>query len=183
MHLLPTNGASTFDDYATDVFIPYINKQLDAARRVDVVWDSYVKCSNKESTREKRGKGMRRKVAGRNKFPSNWHDFLHDAANKQELFMFLSHSIELMVCREGKQIFMTNGTKVIARGTIHQMQECNHEEADTRLLVHLLDAIADGATTCLVRTVDTDVIMESCMACLSNTQLLICGWLLALENI
>ena len=31
--------------------------------------------------------------------------------------VFLSHSIELMVCREGKQIFTTNGTKVIARGT------------------------------------------------------------------
>ena len=61
LHLLPTNGASTFDDYATDVFIPYINKQLDAARCVDVVWDSYVKCSNKESTREKRGKGMRKR--------------------------------------------------------------------------------------------------------------------------
>lgn len=98
-------------------------------------------------------------MAGRNKFPSNLHDFLHDAANKQELFMFLSHNIELMVCREGKQILTTNGTKVIARGTIHQMQECNHKEADTRLLVHLLDTIANGATTCLVCTVDTDVIV------------------------
>ena len=98
--------------------------------------------------------------------------------------MFLSHSIELMVCRERRQIFMTNGTKVIARGTIHQMQECNHEEAGTRLLVHLLDAIADGVTTCLVRTVDIDVIfIIACMACLSNTQLLIYGWPLALENI
>ena len=94
--------------------------------------------------------------------------------------VFLSHSIELMVCREGKQIFTTNGTKVIARGTIHQMQECNHEEADTRLLVHLLDAIADGVTTCLVRTVDTDVII---IFAGKMPQLLIYGWLLALESI
>ena len=39
------------------------------------------------------------------------------------------------------------------------MPECNHEEADTRMLIHLQDALKNGATTCLVRTVDTDVIV------------------------
>ena len=39
------------------------------------------------------------------------------------------------------------------------MQPCDHEEADTRMLVHLQDALRDGATTCLVRTVDTDVVV------------------------
>jgi len=32
VHLLSTNGVSTFVDYASDVFIPYINKQLDASK-------------------------------------------------------------------------------------------------------------------------------------------------------
>ena len=53
VHLLSTNGVSTFDNYASDVFIPYIKKQLEASKRVDVVWDSYVTCSIKESTGEK----------------------------------------------------------------------------------------------------------------------------------
>ena len=79
---------------------------------------------------------MRRKVAGKNKFPSDWLDFLCDATNKQELFNFLSHKIELMMCRERKQVFTTSGTSVIARGTDHHMELCNHEEADTRMLVH-----------------------------------------------
>ena len=39
------------------------------------------------------------------------------------------------------------------------MPECNHEEADTWMLLHLLDALENGATTCLVCTVDTDVIV------------------------
>jgi len=39
------------------------------------------------------------------------------------------------------------------------MELYNHEEAGTRMLVHLLDAFANGATTCLVHTVDTDVIV------------------------
>ena len=40
------------------------------------------------------------------------------------------------------------------------MPECNHEEADTRIVVHALHAIqADQAKSVLVRTVDTDVIV------------------------
>ena len=33
-------------------------------------------------------------------------------------------------CLEGKQIFATSGTAVIARGTSHRMEYCDHEEAD-----------------------------------------------------
>ena len=43
---------------------------------------------------------------------------------------------------------------MIARGTSHCMESCDHEEADTRMLVHLQDALTTGSTTCLVRTVD-----------------------------
>ena len=38
------------------------------------------------------------------------------------------------------------------------MLPCNHEEADTRIIIHLLDALEHGYSTCLVRTVDTDVV-------------------------
>ena len=44
-------------------------------------------------------------------------------------------------------------------GASHPMQAYNHEEADTRILIHLQDALHNGATTCLVRSVDTDVIV------------------------
>ena len=39
------------------------------------------------------------------------------------------------------------------------MSPCDHEEADTRLLVHLGDALKNGCNTCVVRTVDTDVVV------------------------
>ncbi|XP_078351843.1 uncharacterized protein LOC144636497 [Oculina patagonica] len=39
------------------------------------------------------------------------------------------------------------------------MQSCNHEEADTRILVHVKDALAKGGRSVLVRTVDTDVVV------------------------
>ena len=95
VYLLSPTNATTFDEYASNVFIPYIKKQLDTSERIDVVWDTYVTNSIKESTREKRGKGIRRKVAGKNKIPKNWPDFLRDSINKQELFYFLSSKIEL----------------------------------------------------------------------------------------
>ena len=49
---------------------------------------------------------------------------------------------------------------MISIGSDRYMPECNHEEADTRIIVHVLHAIqADQAKSVLVRTVDTDVIV------------------------
>ncbi|KAG1703660.1 Copine-4 [Nymphon striatum] len=39
------------------------------------------------------------------------------------------------------------------------MQLCDYEEADTRILVHILDALKNGAKSFFVRAVDTDVIV------------------------
>ncbi len=66
VHLLPTTNITTFDEYASGVLIPHIVKQLETSTRVDVVWDTYLTSSIKESTRGKRGKGLRKKVAGQN---------------------------------------------------------------------------------------------------------------------
>ena len=39
------------------------------------------------------------------------------------------------------------------------MGKCNHEEADTRIIVHVRHALEGGAESVLVRTVDTDVVI------------------------
>ena len=39
------------------------------------------------------------------------------------------------------------------------MQNCNHEEADTRIVVHVMHALQQGAKTIQVSTVDTDVVV------------------------
>ena len=53
------------------------------------------------------------------------------------------------------------GASAISIGVDRSMAECNHEEADTRIVVHvLIHAIqADQAKSVVVRTVDTDVIV------------------------
>ena len=70
-----------------------------------------------ESTREKRGKGIRLEVAGRNKLPRA--DFLHDSGNKRQVFSFLSNKLVVLEYIEGKQIF-TSGTTLQVLVTICQ---------------------------------------------------------------
>ena len=51
------------------------------------------------------------------------------------------------------------GQSVVSCGNSEDMMpNCDHEEADTRIVVHILHALEHGATTVQVRTVDTDVI-------------------------
>ena len=75
-----------------------------------------------------------------------WADFLHDSGNKWQLFSFLSNKFEVLECIEGKRIFTSGTTSVTATGASHYiMPECNHEEADSRMLIHLQDALENGA--------------------------------------
>ena len=39
------------------------------------------------------------------------------------------------------------------------MGQCNHEEADTRIVVHARHALETGAESILVRTVNTDIVV------------------------
>jgi len=40
VHCLPTTTISTFNEYADSIFIPYLEKQLQVATRLDLVWDT-----------------------------------------------------------------------------------------------------------------------------------------------
>ena len=53
----------------------------------------------------------------------------------------------------------TIGTSVDSASGSHHMQACKHKKADARILIHLQDALNSNATTCLLHTVDTNVIV------------------------
>lgn len=40
-----------------------------------------------------------------------------------------------------------------------RLAPCNHEEADTRMIVHMADAVNQDCTRVMIRTVDTDVVV------------------------
>ena len=159
VHSLPTTAVSTFNQYADQVFLPYIHAQLQTTSRIDIVWDDYRPESLKESTRQKRGPGIRRKVAGDTKIPAKWIDFLRDATNKAELFAFLTHKVEVFKWPIDKCVYVTSGNAVISIGGHSPMGNCDHEEADTRIVIHVTHSLQNGAKVVQVRTVDTDVIV------------------------
>ena len=96
VQMLNTGTAKTFLDYAEQVFLPYVSAQLENTTRVEIVWDVYQTYSIKGTTRQKRGKGVRRRVVPSAAIPKNWKDFLHVDDNKTELFSFLTHQVTLL---------------------------------------------------------------------------------------
>ena len=132
---------------------------MESCKRLIIVWGSYISSSIKESTRERRGKGIRRKVAGKTKLPGKWADFSCDSCNKQELFTFLSNKVVTLNFPESKEVIVTTDNTAVVRGAYRPMLQCDHEEADTRQVIHLQDSLINGCTSCLVCMVDTDMVV------------------------
>lgn len=162
VNLLRPGGCKTFGDYALKVFIPYVQREHSLALRVDIVWDQYYENSLKGQTREKRvsGPSHRRRVEMSSPVPKNWQHFLRVNSNKAELFKLLNN--ELMKTASTGQVFVvTEGADVrcIPSRDKANIAPCNHEEADSRIMVHVSDAVMQGFQKILVRTVDTDVVV------------------------
>ncbi|KAG7158065.1 hypothetical protein Hamer_G028471 [Homarus americanus] len=67
-----------------------------------------------------------------------------------------------LVVKESKQLVVTDKKQVLTvpprKGTAN-LAPCNHEEADTRMMVHAADALECGHRRILIRIVDTDVVI------------------------
>ena len=159
VNMLKPVNSKTFQDYANKVFLPYIQSQLQHVSRLDLVWDVYKPESLKADTRSKRGKGIRRRVEASSVVPQNWREFLRIDENKTELFSFLSTQVSGI--DTNKQIITTCLTEVLCNNceNVAGLAPCTHEEADTRMLLHLEDAVRQQYNKVSIRTVDTDVVV------------------------
>ena len=63
VQMLKPAVVKNFDEYASQIFIPYILLQLQNATCVDLVWDRYMESTLKSTARAKCGKGIHRRVA------------------------------------------------------------------------------------------------------------------------
>ena len=137
VNILKPEKCCTFKDYAANIIVPKISKEVHLTSRVDIVFDTYLENSLKDATRNKRGKGLRRKVQDDSETPSNWPAFLRINENKQELFPFLSKYIVQLV-NTAKPIVTAFDNDVLAKNitTLDLLTPCNHEEADTRVFLH-----------------------------------------------
>ena len=106
---------------------------------------------------------MRRKVSGKTKLPGNWMDFLRDSVNKKELFAFLTSKVAQFRWPPAKAVYVTSGQAVVCIGDSIPMQNCNHEEADTRIVVHVLHALKQGSRPS-VYVLSTQMLLSSLLA-------------------
>ena len=92
--------------------------------------------------------------------PQNWLEFLRNDSNKTELFEFLARNIANIKTK--KQLITTFKDSVLSTNVTDtsSIAPCDHEEADTRLLIHVADAVNGGHESIMVRTVDTDVVVS-----------------------
>ena len=88
--------------------------------------------------------------------------FLHLDYNKTELFKFLSQQAVKVPTADGKSVYATDGSNVLcssADADLSNLVPCSHEEADTRLFLHAVNAVRKGCRKLCIRSVDTDVVV------------------------
>ena len=89
--------------------------------------------------------------------PRKWKQFLCLNDNKTELFKLLI----AIIATAGKSLVVTNGNTALCvpARDMTNFAPCNHEEADSRIIIHVADAIMLGFQKIPVLTVDTDVVV------------------------
>lgn len=82
--------------------------------------------------------------------------------NKTEIFSFPATKLISLNIPSGKEIYTTAGTEVLSASKRREMDifmPCTQEEADTRLMLHALDASLCGHRKITLRSNDSDAVM------------------------
>ena len=161
IQMLTPRLCKTFLEYSVKIFLPYLSSSTENVHRLDVVWDEYLPKSLKAITRAQRGKETRKRGLPSAAMPQNWQAFLRSEDNKKELLPFLSQQAG-KIAPNSKQVIVTHGKDVFCYPSTYsskKLSPCSHKEVDTRMIVHVADAVDKGHTSIMIRTVDTDVVI------------------------
>ena len=81
------------------------------------------------------------------------------------MFGFLSREVTHLPLSDDKEMYATHGSEVLcfpAQCYLTRLAPCSQEEADTRLLLHVADAVQKGRSKDVtICTVDTDVVLPA----------------------
>jgi len=153
--------SKTLGEYCHEELIKKIDFMKREVQRIDFVFDTYKPDSIKSQTRDNRGKGTRVAIRKSTPIPRKFQDFMRNDDNKTELFKMLAQSIT-SINDPTTTIIATSLTQAVTNQCNidnTDLEPCNHEEADTCLLLHVLDASLKGFNKISIVTVDTDVVV------------------------
>ena len=93
-------------------------------------------------------------------FQSTGRAFCDQMTTKKELFHYLADS-GTAIQLPGVEVITTSCVDVVSPCPVETegLAACNHEEADTRIFIHVKHASTRGLKKVLIRTVDTDVVV------------------------
>ena len=94
--------------------------------------------------------------------PGNWECLLRIDDNKTELLVYLVEQLMPLTTSDQQRVLSTMGKEVVCNTpslNTSELSPCDHEEADTRMLLHAADVVNNGMQSILIRTVDTDIVV------------------------
>ena len=130
---------------------------------VGIINDTYKSRSTKAGTRSERGDpGPRTHIQGTAQhMPQGlrWKELLHNIENKTDLIELLMKYMQSFECRSKLpcEFIVTSKEKTmkVSKATVQVLEDCNHEEADTRLVLHAILCEQDS----VIVASDTDVLV------------------------
>ena len=164
--------AETYGELAQDIFARLIAvaRKFNTSR-VDFVSDRYPEQSIKNAEREKRasqGECSVRVYAKDQKVFKPWTKFLSNGKNKENLVAFLLDTWSSMEggCLGQLELYVTSGSncaklwsrnEILRHDHVIELSDCDHEEANTRMMLHAAHTANCGHHTIIIKSPDTDV--------------------------
>ena len=169
---LRSGGAVNFGDLCIWYYRQLVNMfRRNRCSRIDVIFDTYRKVSIKSGERERRGASSNLlKVTIHS--PRQWQKYISSAKNKINRCAFLAEAwceIGKEKLEEGQILVIGGGFEDNEKVVVVKAEEAvdiaalhsDHEEANTRLLLHAKYTASDYPRT-VVQSPDTDVIVLCC---------------------
>lgn len=146
-----------------DVFIEKIQKKYWQYDELHIVFDVYFENSIKNPTRVKRlcgGTAAQYKICDTTDISKiDMKKFLSHIRTKDELTNYLAHKIFSHAKKCSKKFVVSWRTEVSATHCSLECLKSSHEEADTKIVLHAINAKDRGAATLLVFAQDTDILV------------------------
>ena len=155
----------TFEDFCLNYVYPELMKLSRFCLRLDSVTDSYHEGPNlKESLQVERGTGTRLKFNDDTEFPAHFSsDLLRNSENKREYYPYVVDKILSKSMYDEKCVVATRNEKTVANYKATSlgvdMPDCTHIEADTCIILHVLNCIHSGIQNIIVCSIDTDAVV------------------------
>ena len=152
----------TFLHFAHMVY-DYIIKLGQDYDRIYVICDRYFEKSLKTQARDSRGSGNILAFDDDEPFPKNFKEsFLKNSTNKENLNHYLA--LKLLEIHNASKSFTVTKANTIKTNNDSLLLEskishCDSEEADQKLIRHMIQCIRSGVKHVVIKTVDTDVLI------------------------